>query len=127
MPFVSTRQGRFQLAKQTGQTAHFARIELEATPAPSDAIVFREAAHGWETAIEAGILDALDTLRSAHSVAASWQVVVKSFVGLVTDTTDEDAKLAAFMALVRAFPECPQPALIWNASQQWELVGVTDA
>lgn len=96
----------YQIAEQTGSTAHFARISLWVAPTSQDGIHFEaneDSIRGWTQAISAGIDGARKELRKRGYSTSPFVVTVLEFVGLATDTRDVEAHWAAFMAVVSSF------------------------
>jgi len=117
---VSWRQAQFKIAKQTARTGHFASIVLQARPAVTDSISFAPEVPrtGWWPPIELGVTAALDALKNRIGLGPT-EVLITGFVYLPTDTTDETAKTAAFMATLSAFLAPSQlPSLHLSEDQQ---------
>lgn len=118
------RQGQFKIAKQTARTGHFASIALQARSAATDSIAFSPdlPRTGLWPAIQRGVAEALDALNEKIGLGPT-EVLITGFVYLPTDTTDETAKTAAFMATLSVFLEPAQiPSLHLSEDQRsWRL------
>lgn len=98
------REATYKLARQTGRAAHFASVSVLFAPSEEDAVELRcpeSDVRGWADAIVAGAAEANADLKS-RQLFAGGRVVVTKFVGLTVDTTDEDARFATRVAVLRA-------------------------
>lgn len=122
---TATKHGMYKLAKQTGTTARFAQVAVRIEPCASDKFVSSarpDAIRGWTEAALAGAEDAILELRNRGVIEDGWLVDVTDFVGIPTDTSDADARWAAFMAVVSAFPSVDGPTLDFSRDRNdWIL------
>lgn len=122
--------GKYKLAKQTGTTAHFAQVTVEVEPSRSEKLTISAPAdsiRGWKAPALAGAAAAISELRERGVIEQPYAVDITDFVGLLTDTTDSDAKWATFMAVFSAFPDVEPPTLKFSADQDdWVAKTETD-
>ena len=120
----------YQIAKQTGSSAHFARIRLQVRSASQDAVHFEadeDSIRGWAQAIGSGVDGARKELRKRGYSTSPFLVTVLEFVGLGTDTRDVEAYWSAFMAVVRSFQGLEEAALEYQpASRDFRFVWPPD-
>jgi len=104
---ITMRHGKFRIAKQTGSSAHFASVALNVELATADEVVIEAestAIRGWGNAVRTGVEQAVQIARAlGHHDPV--RVAVTEFVGMPTDTSDEDARAAAVLATLSAFLE----------------------
>jgi hypothetical protein len=80
-------------------------VEVEFDPeAPAGVAVTcaPEKIRGWEAAAVAGAESALRILRERGTISHRGRVTITDFLGLHTDTFDQEASAAALVAVVRA-------------------------
>ncbi len=81
-----------------------------------------QAIRGWKASALAGAENAIRELRARGLVEIPLAVDVTEFIGIPTDTSDADASLATFMAVLSAFPELQPPKLELSADGcEWVL------
>lgn len=119
-------QATYRLAVQTGSAAHFALVQVVVEQAsrtmvevscPSDMI------RGWRAAATTGVESALRSLLERSMLGSSTKATIVRFIGTPTDTDDDDAFAASYMATVRAVlgPDAPV-ALVQNVNgSRWSI------
>lgn len=117
----------FRIAKQNGREAHFAEVDLRVVPCLDSQVVFDcppDQIRGWEDAAKSGVQDAFKALVVRGYEPDRFTVVIERFVGLVSDTDDEDVRAAVFAAVVQAV-SCmkTKPELVRDfAHRRWDVV-----
>lgn len=119
-------RGHYKLAKQTGTTAHFARTTVHVDNYSNGHITISastDSIRGWEDAVLSGVQAAVMELQQRGYLKSDVSVDVCAFTGLPTDTTQEDARWSAFMAVISAFQDVPQPVLKYvGQTNSWVLL-----
>lgn len=122
---MATRHGEFKIAKQTGTTAHFARVTVSVVGSDTEQVTVSApegSVRGWREAAILGGLEAARELRDRGVVEGPVHVDITAFVGIPTDTSDDDARGATFMAVMAAYPDVAPPTLNLRADNGWEVV-----
>jgi len=119
------RHGRFRLAKQTGSSAHFAVVALTATPAPVDDFSVEAspaAIRGWREPVRLGVEEGLKIVSSLGQ-RPPMHIAITEFIGVPTDTSDQDAKIAALLATLSAFVDQDRMPTIYFSKEDdaWVL------
>lgn len=124
------RQAEFKIAFQTGASAHFAKVAVVLDPESSEDVILDcppMEAKGWEAAIVRGAKAARCEL-AEQGFRCEGAIRIVSFVGLVSDTDDEDASAATFMAVAHAVTgSSNNPALVaaGDHDERWKVVWKT--
>jgi hypothetical protein len=101
------RYGHFVLRNQTASVGRFASVAVRVTGAAADEISLSDdprAVGGWGSVLQLGVAEGLEALRKMR-VVGPVHVRVIDFVGLPTDTTEDDVRTAALLATLSAYLE----------------------
>jgi hypothetical protein len=121
------RRGGWRIAKQTGSSAYFAVVEVTvqesggsgadtvSVDAPLDKTV------GYREALQTGVTDGLQALRTRSVMHAATAVSVIDFSGFFIDTREEEARAAACMAVINAFVGADRMPALELTDGRWVL------
>ena len=117
----------FRISFQNGTEAHYAEVDLRLCPFVDSIVVFNcplDQIRGWDKAAKTGVEEAFLVLRERGFVTNCYSVSIERFVGLASDTDDEDVRATVFAAVVQAVSGMKaKPGLIRDfADHRWKVV-----